>query len=73
MADPENFTFTTQKVVTMPRSGSSTCSLVGTPSMGHEPRGGRITLPHTRAALAQDLRPAMPRRNREVASPAVNR
>lgn len=33
-------TLTTQNVVTMPVSGSSTSSVVGTPSAGQAPRGG---------------------------------
>ena len=73
IAEPENFTFTTQKVVTTPRSGSSTCSVVGTPSVGHEPRGGSMTLPQTEQRSPRILFSAMPRRNRDVASPAVNR
>jgi hypothetical protein len=72
MAEPENFTLTTQNVVTMPRSGSSTCSVVGTPSTGHEPRGGRMTLPQVPQRSPRIRCSAMPRRNREVASPAVN-
>jgi len=71
MADPENFTFTTQKVVIVPRSGSSTCSWVGTPSTGQAPRGGRMTLPQTWQRSPRIFRWAMPRRKREVAWPAV--
>ena len=37
---PDTGTVTTQNVVTVPLSGSSTSSLVGTPSAGHVPRGG---------------------------------
>ena len=38
---PWKGTLTTQNVVTMPVSGSSTSSAVGTPSAGQAPRGGR--------------------------------
>ena len=37
---PWNGTFTTQNVVTVPTSGSSTSVVVGTPSTGQAPRGG---------------------------------
>ena len=37
---PANGTLTTQNVVTVPVSGSSTSSVVGTPSVGQAPRGG---------------------------------
>ena len=40
IAWPVNGTLTTQNVVTTPRSDSSTSCSVGTPSVGHEPRGG---------------------------------
>ena len=37
---PRNGTLTMQNVVTVPASGSSTSSVVGTPSTGQAPRGG---------------------------------
>ena len=37
---PRNGTFTMQHVVIVPLSGSSTSSVVGTPSTGQAPRGG---------------------------------
>jgi len=42
---PWNGTFTTQNVVTVPVSGSATSVAVGTPQVGHAPRGGTYTLP----------------------------
>ena len=38
---PVNGTLTMQNVVTVPVSGSSTSSAVGTPQVGQAPRGGR--------------------------------
>ncbi len=55
-------TFTTQNVVTVPVSGSSTSSEVGTPSAGHVPRGGTYTCPHTPQRCPSSLRSASPRR-----------
>ena len=55
-------TFTMQNVVTVPLSGSSTSSLVGTPSAGHVPRGGTYTWPHTPHRCPSSRRSASPRR-----------
>src|SRR5574341_1424502 len=63
--------FTTQKVVTVPVSGNSTWSLVGTPHVGQAPRGGTYTIWHS-GHRSPRMRPSrIPRRKREGASPAV--
>ena len=56
----------------MPELASSTSSVVGTPSVGHEPRRGHVDLAAHRAPLAHELPCSRPRRNLDWATPGVN-
>ena len=55
-------TFTMQNVVTVPVSGSSTSSVIVTPSAGHVPRVGTYTCPHTPHRCPSSRPSASPRR-----------
>ena len=55
-------TFTMQNVVTVPVSGSSTSSVVGTPSAGQCPAAARRPCPHTPHRCPSSRPSASPRR-----------
>ena len=61
-AGPGYGTFTMQNVVTVPLSGSSTSSVIVTPSAGQVPRVGTYTCPHTPHRCPSSRPSASPRR-----------
>src|SRR5690349_13229371 len=60
-----------QNDVTVPTCGRSTCSVVGTPSLAQQPRGGMYTLLHFGQRSPMIFFCARPVRNLVVAAPAV--